>query len=53
MEGYKLIKTTFENNKEIVGVYFNGDESYYTFLNEGTYVHTCHKICKFWDSIKF
>ncbi|XP_023308149.2 uncharacterized protein LOC111689919 isoform X1 [Lucilia cuprina] len=34
MEGFKLIKTTFENNKEIVGVNFHGDESYYLFLDE-------------------
>lgn len=35
MDGFKLIKTTFEKNKEIVGVNFNGDESYYLFVDEG------------------
>ncbi|XP_037826409.1 uncharacterized protein LOC119614346 [Lucilia sericata] len=34
MEGFKLIKTTFESNKEIVGVNFHGDDSYYLFLDE-------------------
>lgn len=35
MDGFKLLKTTFENKKEIVGVNFNGNESYNSFIKEG------------------
>ncbi|KAM7357004.1 uncharacterized protein ACRADG_002534 [Cochliomyia hominivorax] len=34
MDGFILIKTTFENKKEIVGVHFNGAESYSSFIEE-------------------
>lgn len=37
MDGFKLIKTTFENKKEIVGVHFSGEQSYYSFIEEGLF----------------
>lgn len=40
MEGFKLIKTKFEDKKQIIGVMFNEKDNYNLFITQGTSLNT-------------
>lgn len=49
MEGFLLLKTNFQNNREIVAVNFDGANNYDLFVKEGkslNYLYECNVVQK-------